>query len=418
MNSEEISLSGYNFASLSGYIWHPDREPEAIVLMEHGIGEHIGIYQDWAARFCAQGFIFAGFDLRGHGLSSGKRGHVPGKAAVFDINAIVKYLNEMFPLLPIYLYGHSFGGNAVLYYALQYPASPISGIVASSPTLEVAPPAHQTLTKMAGLLVHIMPMATFKIGMKSSDLTAREAEEEKKKAMTVPAVPVKPEEKTEEENGEETGNPEDGAEEHAAGEDAQDKNSTDDPLLHQYISVKTYYDMTRQAKEILNATAADFHVPVLVMHGVDDPLALQLGSVQLATHLGKRAQLKLWKRARHELHRESNNDEVFACVLQWIVKQLPAARATIAKRLAEARAAEERARAEAEAAAAAEATAKAEAEAAEAVAKAEAEAAAESVAKDEAVAKAETEAGTEPVSEPEPAQPESAQPASGTETVA
>ncbi|MBR3286693.1 MAG: alpha/beta fold hydrolase [Bacteroidales bacterium] len=396
MNSEEISLSGYNFASLSGYIWHPDREPEAIVLMEHGIGEHIGIYQDWAARFCAQGFIFAGFDLRGHGLSSGKRGHVPGKAAVFDINAIVKYLNEMFPLLPIYLYGHSFGGNAVLYYALQYPASPISGIVASSPTLEVAPPAHQTLTKMAGLLVHIMPMATFKIGMKSSDLTEREAEEEKKKAMTVPAVPAKPEE------GEETGNPEDGAEENAAEEDAQDKNSTDDPLLHQYISVKTYYDMTRQAKEILNATAADFHVPVLVMHGVDDPLALQLGSVQLATHLGKRAQLKLWKRARHELHRESNNDEVFACVLQWIVKQLPAARAAIAKRLAEARAAEERARAEAEAAAAAEAAAKAEAEAAEAAAKAEAEAA----------AKAEAEAAE---AESEPA---SAQPASGTETVA
>ncbi|MBP5612073.1 MAG: alpha/beta hydrolase, partial [Bacteroidales bacterium] len=95
MNSEEISLSGYNFSSLSGYIWHPDTEPQAIVLMEHGIGEHIGIYQDWAARFCAQGFIFAGFDLRGHGLSSGKRGHVPGKAAVFDINAIVKYLNEM-----------------------------------------------------------------------------------------------------------------------------------------------------------------------------------------------------------------------------------------------------------------------------------------------------------------------------------
>ncbi|MCR5714616.1 MAG: lysophospholipase [Bacteroidales bacterium] len=398
MNSEEISLSGYNFASLSGYIWHPDREPEAIVLMEHGIGEHIGIYQDWAARFCAQGFIFAGFDLRGHGLSSGKRGHVPGKAAVFDINAIVKYLNEMFPLLPIYLYGHSFGGNAVLYYALQYPASPISGIVASSPTLEVAPPAHQTLTKMAGLLVHIMPMATFKIGMKSSDLTEREAEEEKKKAMTVPAVPAKPEEGEEEE----TGNPEDGAEEKTAEEDAQDKNSTDDPLLHQYISVKTYYDMTRQAKEILNATAADFHVPVLVMHGVDDPLALQLGSVQLATHLGKRAQLKLWKRARHELHRESNNDEVFACVLQWIVKQLPAARAAIAKRLAEARAAEERARAEAEAAAAAEAAAKAEAEAAEAAAKAEAEAA----------AKAEAEAAE---AESEPA---SAQPASGTETVA
>ena len=44
MNSEEISLSGYNFASLSGYIWHPDREPEAIILMEHGIGEHIGVY--------------------------------------------------------------------------------------------------------------------------------------------------------------------------------------------------------------------------------------------------------------------------------------------------------------------------------------------------------------------------------------
>ena len=44
------------------------------VLVVHGLGEHGGRYAHVAARLAGQGWAVAGYDQRGHGLSTGPRG--------------------------------------------------------------------------------------------------------------------------------------------------------------------------------------------------------------------------------------------------------------------------------------------------------------------------------------------------------
>ena len=147
MTSEELTLTGSMFTSLSGRLWKPETaSPRAVILMEHGIGEHIGIYEYWAELFCNKGFAFAGFDLRGHGRSSGKRGHTPGRSAIDDLNLIVNQIYTLFPDQPLFLYGHSLGANLLLYFMITYHPR-VAGMIISSPTLHVDPPSHKNMLK-------------------------------------------------------------------------------------------------------------------------------------------------------------------------------------------------------------------------------------------------------------------------------
>ncbi|MGC9344435.1 MAG: alpha/beta hydrolase, partial [Bacteroidales bacterium] len=55
--------------------WEPEEESKKTILLVHGLGENSGRYAHWAKLFTSRGFNFIGFDLRGHGKSSGIRGH-------------------------------------------------------------------------------------------------------------------------------------------------------------------------------------------------------------------------------------------------------------------------------------------------------------------------------------------------------
>ena len=151
-----------------------------------------------------------------------------------------------------------------------------------------------------------MPATSFKIGMHAADLTHQEEE-------TVQETAISPE------NG--------------IGQTLENvvpvKHGSTDPFLHQWMSIRTFRDMLQQARWILDASPKAYTAPVLIMHGMDDTLALPLGSIQLASQIGKQATLKLWKNAKHELHREKIAPEVFDYVLQWINRQIPESRNSI-----------------------------------------------------------------------------------------
>ena len=73
---ENYTLTAKDGTALTGYEWLVD-EPKAVICMVHGLGEHMGRYHHVAEYFNDKDFAFYGFDLRGHGLSEGKRGHTP-----------------------------------------------------------------------------------------------------------------------------------------------------------------------------------------------------------------------------------------------------------------------------------------------------------------------------------------------------
>ena len=51
----------------------PDSQPQAIMLIVHGLGEHSGRYGNYVDYFVPRGYAIDSFDTRGHGQSSGPR---------------------------------------------------------------------------------------------------------------------------------------------------------------------------------------------------------------------------------------------------------------------------------------------------------------------------------------------------------
>jgi len=128
--------------------------PTAIVVLVHGLGEHVNRYNHVAEAFVQQGIKVAGFDQRGFGRSPGTRGDSGDKNATMnDIETLVQLQFERgVPLFLVRLsvraprffnchlineqYGHSMGGLNVLKFIVQRSPQneqeyPIAGVIAS-----------------------------------------------------------------------------------------------------------------------------------------------------------------------------------------------------------------------------------------------------------------------------------------------
>lgn len=89
-------------------------QPQAVVQLSHGMGEHIGRYQDFALFLNAQGFSVYGSDHRGHGKSCspehyGDMGDEGWQKTVADGTLLSELIKQRNPDLPLFLFAHSMG---------------------------------------------------------------------------------------------------------------------------------------------------------------------------------------------------------------------------------------------------------------------------------------------------------------------
>jgi alpha-beta hydrolase superfamily lysophospholipase len=86
-------------------------DPQRVVVLVHGLGEHSGRYEHVATRLAADGAIVYAPDHHGHGRSDGERGLVDDlEAMVDDVATVVEKARAEHPGLPVALLGHSLGG--------------------------------------------------------------------------------------------------------------------------------------------------------------------------------------------------------------------------------------------------------------------------------------------------------------------
>ena len=115
--------------------WLPTGEVRAILILVHGMSEHIGRYREMAEYLCSQGFLVAAEDLLGHGTT----GEVQGEFGYFteqdaatvlvrDVHRLKKTVQEKYPSLPIFIFGHSMGSIIVRNYIARY-GSGIKGAI-------------------------------------------------------------------------------------------------------------------------------------------------------------------------------------------------------------------------------------------------------------------------------------------------
>ena len=146
----------------------PRHDARGAVLLVHGLGEHSGRYDRLAAWFNQRGYAVRGYDQRGHGQSSGRRGALRHRDDLLaDLAAVYQEYARATPHRPLLL-GHSMGGlvavRAVLDGALAPPA-----LVLSSPALRSW--ESPQMVRLAGVLARLLPNLPLRSGLDASRLS-------------------------------------------------------------------------------------------------------------------------------------------------------------------------------------------------------------------------------------------------------
>jgi alpha-beta hydrolase superfamily lysophospholipase len=259
--------------------WEPDSKPKALVALVHGLGEHTGRYEHVAKAMTDAGYAIAGFDLRGHGMSAGIRGHFPSLGAVMqDIRDFFNFLTQRYPELPQFLYGHSLGGLLALTYVLKHSAG-LKGVIATSAGLRSPLTEQKVKILMVKLLGSLAPTALLSSGLETAAI------------------------------------------------------SHDPDVIKTYLADSLSHDRVSLAfgKTALNATnyawshAGEFPVPLLLVHGTSDRITYSHGSAdfaRLAEKSNKDVTLKLWDGLYHETHNEPQKEQVIQFMIDWLNSHL------------------------------------------------------------------------------------------------
>lgn len=141
MNIEKFTVSSARDGlPLSCVFCEPDRAPEGIFQIVHGMCEHKERYGDFMRFLAENGFVAVAHDHRGHGDSvrsekdRGWFGDRTGDALVEDAVQITRVAKDRYPGLPVVLFGHSMGSMIVRCYLQKYDSEIRSLIVCGSPS--------------------------------------------------------------------------------------------------------------------------------------------------------------------------------------------------------------------------------------------------------------------------------------------
>ena len=254
----------------------PNGEMNILVVMVHGIGEHSGCYVHLAQKFVDQSIGFLAYDLRGHGRSTGVRGHATLKDLKDDLNVIIENMREKFPNIPIVLLGHSMGGQIVTSCAIDQNLD-VQGFIASSPWLKLANLPSPFFIRLARWASRIVPQWTVRTGIKANQLT------------------------------------------HSG---TITKSTKKDPLLHKKISIKLFSDLYANSQMIIRLKNLRLNTPFLMMHSDSDKL-VSFRAVRKFAHKNRRALfLKKWSKKGHDLFHDDEKDMIFRYVMYWLSKYI------------------------------------------------------------------------------------------------
>ncbi|MEA2169761.1 MAG: hypothetical protein QOF76_3061 [Solirubrobacteraceae bacterium] len=244
--------------------WEPSSEPNKIVLLVHGYGEHGGRYQHVAEHLAAEGAVVYAPDHYGHGRSDGDRAVVTDLDAMAqDVGRVQQLATEQHPDLPVVMIGHSMGGIIATRYA-QLGVGELSALVLSAPVIGGNPDIFA--------LLDMDPM---------------------------PEIPLDPAALSRDP---------------AVGEDY----AGDELVYHGPFARETLQEFKAAAGRIAEGPGFG-SLPTLWIHGENDPLAPYEVTKGTAHQLqGDTFEEKMYPGAMHEIFNETNKDEVLGDVSAFL----------------------------------------------------------------------------------------------------
>lgn len=276
MNPKSFTWETSDKLKLVGQTWKTTKKEKAVIVLFHGLGEHSLRYQHVADFFTTAGISVVAFDLRGHGLSQGLRGHAPSYDVICDdIQFVLEKTRKQFPNIPAFLYGHSLGGELVLYYLLKRKPA-VKGAIITAPVLAPGAPVPPVKMLLAKMMNRVAPTFTLPNGLDRSGLSRD------------PQVEIK---------------------------------YSSDPRVHDMVSARLGMELLKNGVYILEH-AKELKTPILLMQGSADRLVDVQKTIELSKRVPSSVTFKMWDGFYHELHNEPKKLEVMKYELNWINKQL------------------------------------------------------------------------------------------------
>lgn len=294
-------LSADGKTQVAGFFYTPaDTAPKAVIQLSHGMCEYICRYEPMFSVLCRAGFAFCGNDHLGHGYTSPdtpgfaaeKDGH---KYLLKDLYTMNRLGHEKYPGLPYFLLGHSMGSFYARWFA-ELHGDVIDGLIISgtggpNPLMPLGRRVSGLLSKLRGPKSYSKFMESSSNGAYAKHFAADK--DEFAWLSRDPAV-----------------------------WDAY----RNDPLCGFSFTVSAYHDMLTVYTHVNTADWAarlNKELPIFLYSGDDDPVGSYGKGVEKVNALLRDAQIadltfKLYPGARHEVHNETNRDELFADLTAWL----------------------------------------------------------------------------------------------------
>ena len=248
-----------------------------VVVLVHGLGEHVGRYVHVADRLNQWGFSVRGYDQYGHGESAGLRGELPTDDKLLtDLAAVIDDTRtRMDDRLPLILLGHSMGG-LVAAQLVSLKIRRVDALVLSSPALDTGQGVVQKA--LMNSLYRVAPQSRMSSGLDPRYLSHDHTVVDAYRA---------------------------------------------DPLVHDRISARLAHFIATAGAAVVKR-APRWKVPTLLMYAGQDRLVQAAGSRVFAQAApAECVTVREFGMHYHELFNEIDQASVFEALHDWLVARFP-----------------------------------------------------------------------------------------------
>lgn len=274
---------------------------KAVLQIAHGMAEHSLLYVDFAKQIASKGYAVVMNDHLGHGKSVasgsayGYFGEGGCRNLIRDMHKLYEIVRQDYPDIPYFLLGHSMGSFLARSYTAQF-GKELSGAIYIGTCGDAGAAVYTAEKLLANAIIK-------KKGPKSHDpLFARLSTQQYNKAFRPARTPN----------------------DWISRDAAQVDIYTNDPLCGFDLTVSGYRDIVYLQAEV---SSGDWFkkvpdIPILILSGDCDPVGnFGKGVKKVAERLektGHTVRLVLYPQARHAILTETNKDEVYEEILNFL----------------------------------------------------------------------------------------------------
>ena len=286
-------------------LWEPDQPVRAIVLIAHGMAEHIARYDRTAKKLAKEGYLVCGYNHLGHGKEAPVKGYFAQKdgwgKTVSDMKTVMDFLKQRTPGAPCMLLGHSMGSFLAREYVLRYPED-LDALVLSGTAY------HPKDLCLSGLVL-ANSLCGLGFEKKPSKFLDRMAFSANNKTFFKPGA---------------------SGFEWLSRDHKEVKKYVEDPLCGFVFTGGGFRDLFRGLLRLTDGARLkkiSKSMPVYLMSGANDPVGeMGKGPQEVARRYINaglsNVTVKLYEGARHELLNETNRDEVTDDLIAWMKQSL------------------------------------------------------------------------------------------------